>query len=325
MDIRSYFQFKEYVVEVFAESGFKVERLYKEKDQKVDLRAEKDNLYYYVEVKLRYISNDSIFRLIKYAKDKKCIPIFVVGQILSNKYKEKIKELSNNELIIIDLPNLLYATKSNEKLYNNILGVLPKRIDKIYEEKGFLESETLCHGNYIENLIGELKKCKKGIELFSTYEDICSEILKSVFENDLCLWKKQEKSNQNLYRFDLICRVKEENRNSFWSIIENYFNSKYVVFEFKNYGSKITQKEIYTTEKYLYAKALRTVAIIIAASGYDENAYWAVKGTLREQGKLIILLTSDDLIKMLKMKSNVENQSDFLVDKLDDLLIELEK
>ena len=52
-----------------------------------------------------------------------------------------------------------------------------------------------------------------------------------------------------------------------------------MIFEFKNYSEKITQKEIYTTERYLYAKALRSVAIIVSANGYEENAYWAAKGS----------------------------------------------
>ena len=107
--------------------------------------------------------------------------------------------------------------------------------------------------------------------------------------------------------------------------MEDYFNSKYVVFEFKNYSKKITQKEIYTTEKYLYAKALRSVAIIITAKGFDENAMWATKGCLRENGKLIILLTSEDLIKMAEYKISQEDPSTYLLSKLDNLLIELEK
>ena len=48
-----------------------------------------------------------------------------------------------------------------------------------------------------------------------------------------------------------------------------------MIFEFKNYSDKITQKEVYTTEKYLYSKALRSVGIVVVANGYDDNAYWA--------------------------------------------------
>ena len=81
----------------------------------------------------------------------------------------------------------------------------------------------------------------------------------------------------------------------------------------------------YTTEKYLYSKALRSVGIIISANGYDENAYWAAKGCLRENGKLILLLDTNDLIHMNKMKINQDDPAEFLLDKLDALLLDLEK
>jgi hypothetical protein len=124
----------------------------------------------------------------------------------------------------------------------------------------------------------------------------------------------------------LVCRIKDNNNKTFWSIIEKYFNSKYIVFEFKNYKDKITQKEIYTTEKYLYAKALRSVAIVVTANGYDDNALWAAKGCLRENGKLIVLLDKKDLINMIDLVVDEnEDPSMYLLDKLDDLLLTLEK
>ena len=135
----------------------------------------------------------------------------------------------------------------------------------------------------------------------------------------------EKKSNNDLYRFDLLCRIKDGNQKSFWSILERYFNSKYVIFEFKNYKEEISQREIYTTERYLYAKALRSVAIMISANGFNENAYWASKGCLRENGKLILLLTSEDLIEMIKIKMDNEDPSEYLLNKLDTLLLELEK
>lgn len=88
---------------------------------------------------------------------------------------------------------------------------------------------------------------------------------------------------------------------------------------------KITQKEIYTTDKYLYLKALRSVAIIISCNGASSNADRAIKGTLRENGKLILSISNQDLIKMIDIKINKENPSDYLYSKFDDLLINLEK
>lgn len=80
-----------------------------------------------------------------------------------------------------------------------------------------------------------------------------------------------------------------------------------------------------TNTKYLYSKALRSVGILISAHGYDENAFWAAKGCLRENGKLIVLLETKDLIEMNKMKIDQEDPSNYLLDKLDELLMELEK
>ena len=107
--------------------------------------------------------------------------------------------------------------------------------------------------------------------------------------------------------------------------MEYYFHSKYIVFEFKNYNDKVTQKEIYTTERYLYSKALRNIAIIIAKNGFDENSVWAAKGSLREYGKLILPVSVAELKQMIELKRSQEDPSEFLLSKLDDLLVELEK
>ena len=101
--------------------------------------------------------------------------------------------------------------------------------------------------------------------------------------------------------------------------------TKYTIFEFKNYKGKITQKEIYTTEKYLYSKALRSVGIIISANAVDNNAIWAAKGVFRETGKLILLLDKTGIKAMCKMNKDNDDPTNYLMDKLDILLSELEK
>ena len=105
-----------------------------------------------------------------------------------------------------------------------------------------------------------------------------------------------------------------------------FLRNMHIVFEFKNYEDKITQKEIYTTEKYLYAKALRSVAIIVSRKGADENALAAAKGCLRESGKLILCLSDEDLKELLRIKEKDEQPTaEFFEAMLDDLLIHLEK
>ena len=88
---------------------------------------------------------------------------------------------------------------------------------------------------------------------------------------------------------------------------------------------QITQKEVYTTDKYLYLKALRGVAIIVSCKGASPNAIKAVRGTLRENGKLILSIDNSDLCEMIRIKMNEGTPADYLYSKFDDLLIDLEK
>lgn len=285
------------------------------------------NIKQYTALKASFTAiNDATKELIAKAKtfENEINLVLIVSCVLDEKIRKPLRELYPN-VMFIDIANLLFAVQDDEELKNNLMSSLPYTLDDVKPVEGQLELRWLIHSNYTENLIKEMRLCKEGKLFARTYEEMCHKLLKNVFSDDLALWKEQEKSNLKLYRFDLICRIKENNEKAFWSIIERFFNSKYIVFEFKNYEEPVTQKEIYTTEKYLYAKALRSVAIMVAANGYNENAEWAAKGVFRENGKFILLLDTNDLIEMNMMKVRNEDPSAYLLDKLDKLLLELEK
>jgi hypothetical protein len=97
------------------------------------------------------------------------------------------------------------------------------------------------------------------------------------------------------------------------------------VFEFKNYLMKIKQGQIYTTEKYLFGTALRSTAIIISRCGADNNALAAARGALRENGKLIINLDIEDMCAMLHLKDQGDDHNAILVERVDDMLMMLER
>lgn len=167
---------------------------------------------------------------------------------------------------------------------------------------------------------------KPGQEQFREYESLCIDILKYTLGDYLSLWEEQNPTDDGLHRFDLCCKIKNDVNHDFFDTIKQYFNTKYIVFEFKNYGKKISQKEIYTTEKYLYGTALRKVAIIISRQGNDDHALQAAKGSLRESGKLILCLSDADLLEMAAVKSQGSDEpAVFLSNMLDRLLVHLEK
>jgi len=326
MAIHNHIEFEKCIARIFEEAGYSINTnvLLDQATSDVDIIAQLGSETYYVEVKYSQVTNRAIKKIIELAQLHEGIPVLITACKIDEKQRITYKE-AYPQIHLVDISNLLFAVQGFEELRNDLISTLTYSVDGIMPKCGFLQIDALQHSNHTDGIITELKMCEAGRDGFSRYEDLCEKALRNVFSEDLTLWSRQQKSNNELFRFDLLCRIKEERQKAFWSILERYFNTKYVVFEFKNYKDKIGQDQIYTTERYLYAKALRSVAIIVAANGFSDNAYWAAKGCLRENGKLILLLTTDDLIKMNETKKDAEDPSDYLLSKLDSILIDLEK
>lgn len=225
---------------------------------------------------------------------------------------------------LVDISELLYCIRDNDFLRSELISCLDFSTDKIKLKPWNIKSPTRTVDKSAL-LIDRLKSHKYGKRGFPGYEKICIDILTYLFEDVLCEIKPQKYSNKELFRFDAVARIKNGDKSDFWNIVENNYNSRFILFEFKNYNEQIGQNQIYTTEKYLYDKALRRVGIVISRNGANENALWAAKGCLRESGKLILNLCDDDLISMLNLKDKGEDSSDYLMKILEDLLLQLEK
>ena len=124
------------------------------------------------------------------------------------------------------------------------------------------------------------------------FEKLCEQALRLLFDKDFLGWRSQSDIEQGFQRVDVIARL-QPTQSAFWSTLAVDFRTRYVVFEFKNYTDPITQDQVYTTEKYLFTSALRSVAIIIARKGAVESAERAMRGALREQA---LIRKVDDLL-----------------------------
>jgi len=152
------------------------------------------------------------------------------------------------------------------------------------------------------------------------FEKLCEEALRLLFDKDLLGWRSQSDIEQGFQRVDVIARLQPA-QSAFWSTLSADFRTRYVVFEFKNYIDPITQDQVYTTEKYLFTSALRSVAIIIAKNGAGESADRAMRGALREQGKLILSLSMAEFCALLRGFDAGDNPEELLIRKVDDLLM----
>ncbi|MBR5021320.1 MAG: hypothetical protein IKY17_06785 [Oscillospiraceae bacterium] len=324
------------ITEIFLNCGFQLVNSDELKKFAYEVNVEKDGVQYAFAVKQSRKINASDNGVLAAANDllklvifplKGRIPILVIIGMVSLQIREKLAE-SHPKLIVIDIQNLLHMVQGEEELRNRLVTQLLFSVEgvKLIEPDLPITLRKKESSDSIwDKYIYRIQAWKPSDETSQAYEDTCCEILKSLFAEDLAGWWEQETSNAELFRMDMIAKIKHGRKTEFWETAERHFNSKYIVFEYKNYSRKITQAQVFTTVKYLYAKALRTIAILISPEGPDENAQKAIRGCLREDGKLIIALTHNDLIQMLRKKRDGDDPSDHLSEILDALLIDLEK
>lgn len=250
--------------------------------------------------------------------------VLVIGNVVGGEIKTLIKERYN--VVIWDIENILWFLEEFPKLKSDFIALLSFSVSAIVPKKPELDIFNWDVKSIEKvDLQEQLRRINPGKEDATKYEELCVDIVKFLFSEHIQFYKEQKKSNGGLYRFDYCGKIKHGNISEFFDTIQSFFNTKYVIFEFKNYKEEITQKEIYTTEKYLYEKALRKVAIVISRKGSDESAMKAARGSLRELGKLIICLSDEDVNKLIDKKNNNEDPADYLEALLDDMLMDLEK
>ena len=171
-----------------------------------------------------------------------------------------------------------------------------------------------------DELCGALRDVPAGPGTYTQFEVAVLNALKYIFDGQLEKWNPQHRDESGLRR-DISAKI--VGQHSFWQDLIRDFRTRYIIFESKNYTTEISQDEIHSTEKYLFVPALRTVAVIISPLGVDKGALKAIRGALRETGKLVLWLTVDEVCKMLHARDDGGEVHTILVEHMDDLLLEI--
>jgi hypothetical protein len=182
------------------------------------------------------------------------------------------------------------------------------------------QAQPVSTGEELCTLVDGIPAGRAGAQEF---EAKCTEALRYIFEDDFVSWRRHRSTDSRMHQFDLVAKISSE--NDFWNSLISDFRSRYIVFEFKNYEGKISQAQIYSTEKYLHPIAMRATSIIISREGADENALSACRGALREAGKLILNINISQLCEMLRRKDKGDDAWAVLADMLDLMLIGIER
>jgi hypothetical protein len=176
-------------------------------------------------------------------------------------------------------------------------------------------SEPEMKGDQLCVQINEVPVGRAG---WAEFEKLCTKALIHLFGDQFGSWHTQSQTDDGFHRRDFLVRLRP--KHDFWISLAHDFRTRYIVFEYKNYEEMIGQNEIYSTEKYLFVTALRSVCFIIARHGASVGAYRAASGALREAGKLIIIITLSDLFEMLRAADRGEEPEILLYALLDQIL-----
>ncbi|MFY2036596.1 restriction endonuclease [Achromobacter xylosoxidans] len=222
-----------------------------------------------------------------------------------------------------DAKDLLKAASPFPDLLSRLETILEVDASDVLGSESFLLTAPLGEGDEQRGsrISQELHAIEPGRAGASLFEQKCTEALRYLFERDLVGWHEQHSTEDGLHRRDLVCRIVPH--AEFWQLMLGDLKSRYVVFEFKNYSEPITQSEVITTERYLYPGALRSLAIIISPKGCSDSAMKVMQGAMREQGKLLLSLTVEDLGVLLIGKDQGSDPNTFLFDRVDAFLLGL--
>ena len=286
--------------------------------------------------------NTLVLRKMKQKIPQEDIILLMVTSKIPSFQKDVI--YSRYRIVVWDIENLVFYSKNDPALLKQLSQITYFPIDHVEGQpfegveltKLFIEqdgdnlaSKAKEEAVATEELIQRLIDCETGQACSGEYENVCEEILRNLFEaNYFNRLTRQHKTKDEHFRMDLIGALKthptsEDGMHPLWRMLTEHYNSHFIVFEFKNYKDEIDQNLIYITEKYLFAAALRNVAIIISRKGFSESAKFAAEGCLKEHGKLILGITDKDLVEMLKLKS--DKAADYLLEKLEDFLMGISK
>lgn len=255
------------------------------------------------------------------------IPIMVITSSVSNELKRKIYKETKIE--IWDISNLIYLSKVSpelqKKLESYVSYPLSNKISQpplFFEINKNIKVEKESKGRYQE-FEQALNNCPAGKNNSEDkeFERICTDIITYLFQTEFFQMSTQHRTNDELFRMDMICSLK--GTTAFWKFLMQFYNTKFVVFEYKNYNEELSQNLIFIASKYLFPEALRSVAFIISRHGLKKNAQLVVDSKIKSEKKLIISLTDEDLLIMVAAKDQGKDPSDYLLEKVEKMLMAL--
>jgi hypothetical protein len=169
-----------------------------------------------------------------------------------------------------------------------------------------------------------LATCPPGRTGWAKFEELALATLCHLFVPPLARPTIQARTFSGLDRRDAIFPNRITDTTTSWGLLRHDHDARLILVEFKNYDKEnIGKEETDQTRNYL-KKSMGRLAIICCNKLPDHSAHLRRNGVYSEEGKIILFITTGNLREMLDMKDRGDDPSEFIVDCVDQFLIQHE-
>jgi hypothetical protein len=169
-----------------------------------------------------------------------------------------------------------------------------------------------------------LSQCPPGDAGWREFEDAALAVLCHLLVPPLMAPIVQARTLSGLDRRDAIFSNRITDTRDTWGLLRHDHDARLIPVEFKNYDKRrIGKDEVDQTRNYL-KRSMGRLAIVCCNKPPDQSAYLRRNGVYSEEGKVILFLTSANLIEMLNMKERGSDPSAFILDYVDLFLVQHE-
>lgn len=176
-----------------------------------------------------------------------------------------------------------------------------------------------------EILLTNLETCPAGRPGWRQYETACINILKYLFVPPLQEPNIQARTLSGIDIRDAIFPNRNTDMQSVWGQLRSELDARLIVFEFKNYDTEnIGSDEVDQIRNYL-TQPIGKLGIIICSKVPSRNAKQRRNQIYnQDDGKVILLLTSDHLSEMVHMKERGDDPALLIMEQVELFYIEYE-
>ena len=176
----------------------------------------------------------------------------------------------------------------------------------------------------VQSIRKSLEDCPAGRDGWKQFEDTCVEALRFLFVPPLTEPIIQPRTYSGIDRRDAVFPNRNIDEPNNWARLHRELAARMVLVEFKNYDAEeIGKEETNQTRNYL-STPMGKLAIMCCNREPNRAAYIKRNTIFSEDGKVILFVTTEQLIEMLFIKERGDDPSDLIMDLVERFYLQYE-